>query len=89
MEDLIKNEIQKQWFKGAVGKQIFCAVGRCGAVLDCKKAVEVCIYKGEDPVQTKYYCAKCFDTADLDGLVKVLEPKGLSHKTIDGRVLYK
>jgi hypothetical protein len=89
LSDLVQVEMQREFFRGGVGRQIFCAVGQCGSVLDCKRAVEVAIYAGDKPVQVQYYCARCFDRADLDGLTAtVLVPNGLRLETIDGRTLY-
>ena len=89
MLDLVQKEMQKEWFKGSVGQQIFCAVGQCGSVLDCRRAVEVTINKNDKPVQVQFYCAKCFYKADIKRLTdNVLTPNGLTLEVVDGRELY-
>jgi|TARA_R110000744_G_scaffold28138_1_gene68117 hypothetical protein len=89
MLDLIQKEMIKESFRGFVGRQIFCAVGQCGAVLDCRRAVEVTITEGDEIKQVQIYCAKCFDKADIKGLVdNVLTPNGLTLESTDGRELY-
>tara|TARA_R100001129_G_scaffold178362_2_gene154080 strand:- start:1315 stop:1593 length:279 start_codon:yes stop_codon:yes gene_type:complete len=88
LSDFVQTKMQREFFRGGVGRQIFCAVGKCGSVLDCRRAVEVAIYEGDQPVQVQYYCARCFDGADLDGLKNMLTDNGLRLETIDGRALY-
>jgi len=88
LADFVQVEMQRQFFRAGVGRQIFCAVGTCGSVLDCKRAVEVAIYEGDQPMQVQYYCARCFDRADLDGVRGTLTANGLRLETIDGRTLY-
>lgn len=90
MLDLVQKEIQRQWFKGSVGMQIFCKVSHCQSILDCKRAVELTIYQGDKPVKSEFYCAKCYDQADVERLrTEVLTPNGLTLEVVDGRELYK
>ena len=88
---MLENAIQRQWFRGAVGQQMFCHVGQCRSILDCRRAVEITITDtATDTIrQCAFYCAQCFDKADLATLTRdVLEPDGLSLDVIDGRTLF-
>ena len=92
--DAVEKEMKKEWFKSAVGRQIFCYVGQCRAVLDCKRAVEITIWKGKgpnkEPAKVSFYCSKCYDKADLVRFeAEVLTPNGLTLEITDGRELFK
>tara|TARA_R100001082_G_C4307218_1_gene135128 strand:- start:311 stop:604 length:294 start_codon:yes stop_codon:yes gene_type:complete len=88
--DAVQKEMKKEWFKSAVGHQTFCYVGQCRAVLDCKRAVEITIWKGKEPAKVSFYCSKCYDKADLVRFeAEVLTPNGLTLEIVDGRELFK
>ena len=88
--DAVQKEMQKEWFKSAVGKQTFCYVGQCRAVLDCRRAVEITVWSDKEPVRVAFYCANCYDRANLARFeAETLAPNGLRLEITDGRELFK
>ena len=90
MLNLVRQAMIQESFQGLVGMQIFCRVGTCRSILDCTRAVEVTVNDSDNkPVKTDFFCATCFDRADLATLQDtVLTPNGLTLEVTDGRLLF-
>jgi len=78
--------IQRDAFKSAVGRAMFCGHPDCGVILDYRRAVELSACKGEKYVSVKVFCADC-----ADRVRPVIEEKladlGMRLEVIDGRKL--
>ena len=83
MERIVKYNMLK-WH---VGHEIFCK--RCEAVMDCTRAVEVDVMRGEDLLKSMVVCAKCYDETHerLEEAARRLE--GVRLEVNDGRKLKK
>jgi hypothetical protein len=64
------------------GMQISC---RCGAILDCRRAVELDFFKGDSLVKTAVVCSPCYDALVLHGYKP---PEGVTLRAHDGRELF-
>ena len=78
--------IQRDAFKCAVGRAIFCCHPDCGVILDWKRAVELSACKGAHYVSVKVFCADCADRV-RPVIEEKLVPLGLRLEVIDGRKL--
>jgi hypothetical protein len=76
--------IQRDAFKSAVGRAIFCSHPDCGVILDYRRAVELSACKGPHYVSVKVFCAECADRV-RPVIEEKLVPLGLRLEIIDGR----
>lgn len=76
--------IQRDAFKSAVGRAIFCAHPDCGVILDYRRAVELSACKGPHYVSVKVFCADCADRV-RPIIESKLGPLGLRLEVVDGR----
>jgi hypothetical protein len=76
--------IQRDAFKSAVGRAIFCSHPDCGVILDYRRAVELSACKGSNYVSVKVFCADCADRV-RPIIESKLGPLGLRLEVIDGR----
>lgn len=86
MLDDLKNEMERQFFRGQVGRQMFCR--GCSSVLDVRRAVGVDVWSGDDLLTSLVLCGKCFDLSkNMGGLDKALDKAGDEARleTFDGR----
>jgi hypothetical protein len=91
MTDPIFSELERKLTRDslryAVGRAIFCP--GCGTILDCRRAVELDFYRGNDLAGVKVVCASCYDAKMGDGKLEgQLEGTGLTVKALDGRELF-
>lgn len=77
--------IMREAFRGFVGMQIFSP---SGAVLDCRSAVGVDVYLGEDLVYSKVYTSVEMNDAAIERLAKTLRD-GMRIELTEGALLYK
>lgn len=92
MESMMETAAKLCAMRGEVAKQMFCS---CGTILDCRRAVQVEVNVGPEPVWRRVFCGKCADTnwKDLDEAREDIELRlvglGLrgpvSLETLDGR----
>jgi len=82
----MKETIQRDAFKFAVGRAIFCSHPDCGVILDYRRAVELSACKGPHYVSVKVFCADCADRVrpSIEGKLTDL---GMRLEIIDGRKL--
>jgi hypothetical protein len=76
--------IQRDAFKSAVGRAIFCGHPDCGVILDYRRAVELSACKGPHYVSVKVFCADCADRV-RPVIESKLGPLGLRLEVVDGR----
>ena len=76
--------IQRDAFKFAVGRAIFCCHPDCGVILDYRRAVELSACKGEKYVSVKVFCTDCADRV-RPIIEEKLVPLGMRLEVIDGR----
>ncbi len=76
--------IQRDAFKCAVGRAIFCCHPDCGVILDYRRAVELSACKGPHYVSVKVFCADCADRV-RPIIESKLVPLGLRLEVVDGR----
>ncbi len=86
MIDLMKETIERDAFKFAVGRAIFCCHPDCGVILDWKRAVELSAWKGDKCASIKVFCSECADRV-RPVIEEKLVPLGLRLEVIDGRKL--
>jgi hypothetical protein len=84
--DIMKETIQRDAFKFAVGRAIFCSHPDCGVILDWKRAAEFSACKGDKYVSIKVFCTDCADRV-RPIIESKLGPLGLRLEIIDGRKL--
>jgi hypothetical protein len=76
--------IQRDAFKCAVGRSMFCSHPDCGVILDYRRAVELSACKGDKYVSVKVFCADCADKY-RPVIESKLGPLGLRLEVVDGR----
>ena len=76
--------IQRDVFKSAVGRAMFCGHPDCGVILDYRRAVELSACKGPHYVSVKVFCADCADRV-RPIIESKLGPLGLRLEVVDGR----
>ena len=76
--------IQRDAFKSAVGRAIFCGHPDCGVILDYRRAVELSACRGPHYVSVKLFCADCADRV-RPVIESKLGPLGLRLEVVDGR----
>lgn len=76
--------IQRDAFKSAVGRAMFCGHPDCGVILDYRRAVELSACKGPHYVSVKVFCADCADRV-RPIIESKLGPLGLRLEVVDGR----
>lgn len=76
--------IQRDAFKSAVGRAMFCGHPDCGVILDYRRAVELSACKGPHYVSVKVFCADCADRV-RPVIESKLGPLGLRLEVVDGR----
>jgi len=84
--DLMKKTVERDAFKFAVGRAIFCCHPECGVILDWKRAAEFSACKGDKYVSIKVFCTECADRV-RPIIESKLGPLGLRLDVIDGRKL--
>jgi hypothetical protein len=82
--DIMKETIQRDAFKSAVGRAMFCGHPDCGVILDYRRAVELSACKGSNYVSVKVFCADCADKY-RPVIESKLGPLGLRLEVVDGR----
>ena len=82
--EIMKETIQRDAFKSAVGRAMFCSHPDCGVILDYRRAVELSACKGSNYVSVKVFCADCADRV-RPVIESKLGPLGLRLEVVDGR----
>lgn len=82
----IELTIKRNILKWHAGHDITCR--GCGTILDCRRAVELDIYKGDTLAASKIVCSTCYDTRLKDTLASDLGKHDLRLDITDGRELF-
>jgi hypothetical protein len=82
----LEHHLQRNMLKWHVGHEIFCK--SCGAVMDCKRAVEVDVMRGPDLLKSLVVCALCYDDARERMEAAAARQEGVRLVVQDGRVLF-
>lgn len=84
--DPMRRMVQRNYLKFAVGHQICC--GYCNGVLDCRRAVDITLYKGEEEAYHRVFCQACAKRLSWYKTGRLMRANGLTAEVVRGWILW-